>query len=320
MKHVIRIIAAALTFAVAGAGFAIPAQTADAVYPNGARVGLVPMTGLALATDFVGFVSADQKVKVGITELPEAAYTAIDSAIKEGRTPPQGPKAEPFETPTRKGYFTIESGKEGTSAITTYSLILPGDKFAGYVIAQVREGAEPGFSEEAIRKMFATTVLRSEVPIEEQLRLLSFKVGDLAGFKTVRTIAPRSAVLLVDGDADATLDSTPYMMIGLWQGNRGQSEDRGRFAEQMATTIPGLRSARITSNEPIRIEGTPGYETRIEAVSGKNDTPVMIVQWLRFGGNNTVMRIVGSTPKDEWSKAFPRFRAVRDGIGSREKE
>lgn len=317
MKHIIRILTAALVLAAAGSTLAFPAHAADAVYPNGARVGLVPMTGLNPATDFVGFVSTDQKVKVGVTELPEAAYTAIETAIKEGKTPPQGPKAEPFETPTRKGYFAIENGKEGMTAVTTYSLILPGNKFAGYVIAQVREGADPGFSEEAIRKMFATAVLRSEVPVEEQLRLLSFKVGDLAGFKTVRTIAPRSAVLLVDGDADATLDSTPYMMIGLLQGSPAQTEDRGRFAEQVATTIPGLRNARITSNEPIRIEGTPGYETRIEAVSGKNDTPVTIVQWLRFGGNNAVMRIVGSTPKDEWSKLFPRFRAVRDGIGSR---
>jgi hypothetical protein len=317
MKHVIRIITAVLVFAAAGSAFTVQARAADAVYPNGARVGLVPMAGLAPATDFVGFVSADQKVKVGITELPEAAYTAIDSALKEGKAPPQGPQVQPFETPTRKGYFAIESGKEGASEVTTYSLILPGDKFAGYVIAQVRDGADGDFSEAAIRKMFATTVLRSEVPVEEQLRLLSFKIDDLAGFKTVRTIAPRSAVLLVDGDANATLDSTPYMMIGLLQGNPAQPEDRGRFAEQVATTIPGLRNARITSNEPMRIEGTPGYETRIEAVSGKNDTPVMIVQWLRFGGNNAVMRIVGSTPKDEWSKTFPRFRAVRDGIGAR---
>ncbi len=317
MKHSIRIITAALVFATAGLTLAIPARAADAVYPNGARIGLVPMAGLATATDFVGFVSADQAVKVGVTELPEAAYTAIDAAIKEGKSPAQGPKAEPFETPTRKGYFAVETGKEGNTPVKTYSLILPGDKFAGYVIAQVREGADQSFSEDAIRKMLATTVLRSEIPVEEQLSLLSFKVGDLAGFKTVRTIAPRSAVLLVDGDADATLDSTPYMMIGLLQGSPAQPEDRSRFAEQVATTIPGLRNARITSNEPIRIEGSAGYETRIEAVSGKNDTPVMIVQWLRFGGSNAVMRIVGSTPKDAWSKVFPRFRAVRDGIGTR---
>ncbi len=37
-------------------------------------------------------------------------------------------------------------------------------------------------------------------------------------------------------------------------------------------------------SEPIRIDGMPGYETRIDATSGKDNTPVTVVQWLRFGG------------------------------------
>ena len=95
-----------------------------------------------------------------------------------------------------------------------------------------------------------------------------------------------------------------------------QPEDRGRFAQQAATTIPGVREARITMSEPLRIDGQPGYETRIDAISGKENTPVTIVQWLRFG-SQTSMRIIGSSPRDNWAKAFPRFRAVRDGIQPR---
>ena len=69
-------------------------------------------------------------------------------------------------------------------------------------------------------------------------------------------------------------------------------------------------------SEPVRIDGMPGYETRIDAISGKDNTPVTVVQWLRFGGPNT-LRIIGSAPRDQWAKAFPRFRAVRDGIQPR---
>jgi len=29
------------------------------------------------------------------------------------------------------------------------------------------------------------------------------------------------------------------------------------------------------------------------------------------------MRIIASAPRDDWVKAFPRFRAVRDGIQPR---
>jgi hypothetical protein len=69
-------------------------------------------------------------------------------------------------------------------------------------------------------------------------------------------------------------------------------------------------------SEPLRIDGVAGYETRVDAISGKDNTAVTVVQWLRFGGP-TVMRIIGSAPRDQWEKAFPRFRAVRDGIQQR---
>jgi len=56
-----------------------------------------------------------------------------------------------------------------------------------------------------------------------------------------------------------------------------------------------------------------GYETRLDAISAKDNTPVTVVQWLRFGGQGA-LRIIGSSPREQWAQAFPRFRAVRDGI------
>ena len=106
------------------------------------------------------------------------------------------------------------------------------------------------------------------------------------------------------------------MVIGLLAITPPQPDDRARFAQQAATTIPGVRDARITMSEPIRIDGQPAYETRIDATSGKDNTSVTVVQWLRFGGPN-MLRIIGSAPRDQWSTAFPRFRAVRDGIQPR---
>ena len=146
--------------------------------------------------------------------------------------------------------------------------------------------------------------------------MMPFKIGELSNFKTVRTLAPRSSILLTDGTEDTTLDGAPYMVIGLTTAGPEKPDDRGRFAQQAAAAIPGIRNARITSNEPMRIDGTPGYETRIDAVAGKNDTPVTVVQWLRFGGG-TSLRIIASATHEDWPKAFPRFRAVRDGIDPR---
>jgi hypothetical protein len=310
-----RLILAAAAIVVAAIN---PVQAAEAVFPPGVRIGLVPMEGLTVAKNFVGFVSADQNVKVGLIELPPAAFSSIDAAVKDGKVPAQGPKPEMFETATRKGYYSVEPGKNGIFSVRNYSVILPNDTFSGYVIVQVGDGADKSFSEDAIRKMLATTVMRSEVPVDEQLGLLPFKVDNIADFKTVRTIAPRAALLLSDGSADEEQGSKPYMMVGILQGSNVENEDRGRYAQQVAMTIPGLREARITSNEPLRIDGTPGFETRIEGTGGKNDTPLNVIQWLRFGSGGATLRIVGISPRDQWTSAFPRFRIVRDGIGPKE--
>ena len=295
-----------------------PALAADPVFPPGARVGLVPAEGLRVASDFLGFESADKKVKIGIAEIPAAAYAAVEAAQKSGQpTTSTGAKPETFETAAGTAYLTSETGKDGAATVRMYSLIVSGgDRFAGYVIAQARDDADKAVTDEAMRRMLASTALRPEVPVDEQLGLLPFKIGDLASFKTVRTLTPRASVLLTDGTEDTTLDGAPYMVIGVVGSAPATPDDRGRFAQQAAQSIPGLRGARITSSEPLRIEGSPGYETRIDAVTGKDDTPVSVVQWLRFGTGST-LRIIASATRDDWPKAFPRFRAVRDGIDSR---
>jgi hypothetical protein len=180
----------------------------------------------------------------------------------------------------------------------------------------VPENASKIYTDDAVRQMFASTVVRKEVPIDEQLGLLPFKISDLGDFKNVRTLAPGAAVVVADGDETTGFESAPFMIIGLIGTMPTTPDDRGRFAQQIATTIPGVRDGRITMSEPIRIDGQAGYETRIEAISGKDNTPVTIVQWLRFGSQSS-LRVIGSSPRDQWAKAFPRFRAVRDGIQPR---
>lgn len=302
-----------LVLALAASG---PARAADPVFPAGARVGLIPPDGVKVANEFVGFESDDKSVKIGIAEIPEEAFAKVEEAFKEGKPTGTAVRPEAVKTAAGDGFMTSETHKDGGATIRTYSLIARGEKdnkFTGYVMAQVKDA--PGApSDEAIRKMLASVTLRKDVPVAEQLDLLPFKVAELADFKTIRTLPSRSGLLITDGGDDTTLDGAPYMVIGLIPGRPETPEDKSRFAQQAATQIPGLRNARITMNEPQRIDGTPGFETRIEAVTGKNDTPVLVVQWIRFG-SQTAIRMIGSATKDAWPKAFPRFRAVRDGIG-----
>lgn len=289
---------------------------ADPVFPPGARVGMTPLVGLNKARAFIGFETEDQGVKVLITDLPPEAYGEVANAFKANPGGAGGIKPESIETAAGLAYYTVENGKDGAANVRRYSMILPGPTFSGYVAVQVPENAAKIYTDDAVRQMFASAALRAEVPVEEQLGLMPFKVGELSNFKNVRMLAPGAALLLSDSDEKKGFEVAPFMIVGLIGQTAASPDDRGRFAQQIATTIPGVRDGRITMSEPVRIDGQPGYETRIDAISGKENTPVTIVQWLRFGAQSS-MRIIGSSPRDDWSKAFPRFRAVRDGIRPR---
>ena len=287
------------------------ASAADPVFPPGVRVAITPLVGLVPAKGFTGFETADASVKVLVTELPATAYTEVTNPSSTSSVKP-----ESIETGAGTAYYTIETVKNGAGVFRHYAMILSGGAFAGFVDVQVPENATKIYSDDAVRQMFASAVIRKEVPVDEQLALMPFKVAELGNFKHVRGLGASGALLLADGEEATGFEAAPFMVIGLMAGTPTQPEDRARFAEQAARAIPGMHSGRITMSEPLRIEGMAGFETRIDAISGKDNTPVTLVQWLRFGGQNT-LRTIGSSPRDQWETAFPRFRAVRDGIEPR---
>jgi hypothetical protein len=312
----IRLIAALALVAAALGLIPRSALAADPVFPAGMRVGLTPLVGLSRAKSFVGFETEDQSVKVLLTELPAEAYGEVASAFKANPAGTGGIKPESIETTAGLAYYTIETGRDAAGSVRRYSMILPGGTFSGYVAVQVPENAGKIYTDDAVRQMFASAAIRKAVPVDEQLGLMPFKITELSEFKNVRTLASGAAIILADGNETTGFEIAPFMIIGVIGSTPSQPEDRGRFAQQIAATIPGVRDGRMTMSEPVRIDGMAGYETRVDATSGKDNTPVTVVQWLRFGGQST-LRIIGSAPRDGWPKAFTRFRAVRDGIQPR---
>jgi len=306
-----------LTAALMALASTAPAFADDPIYAPGARIGLVPLVGLSPSKTFPGFETDDHRVKVVVAELPAAAFKDVENTAKSNAAGSQGIKPQSIETASGPGYFIVETGKDGADTVRRYSMVVAGGTFSGYVAAQIPENVEKIYSDQAIRKMLATVTLRKEVPVDEQLGLLPFKMTELSAFKMVRTLAPRAAIMLSDAATDDDIDSKPFIIVNLVGSAPERPEDRGRFARDIAATIPNLRDAHITVSEPIRINGSPGFETRIDATNAKSGAPVTVVQWLVFGGGNTAMRLIGSTPRDEWPTAFPRFRAVRDGIRPR---
>ncbi len=299
---------------------ASPLHAQEAVFPPGSRIGIVPLDGLKQAEGRAGFESTEPGVKVLFAELPPDAFSSVDKGMKENKPlPPNVPKPESFTSPAGPAYLSIEKAEDGGTKLKRYAVIFDGGTFAGYAGVEVTDEAAKKYPEDAVRKMLTTLALRKDVPVEEQLSLLPFRVSELSGFKTVRMLAPNgAAVLIADGAEDGGLGGAPYMVVSLAPVSPGPNDDRGRLAQQLAASIPGIKDARIVNSEPLRISGSPGYEVRVEATAVKEDKPITVVQWLRFGAGSTLRIVAGST-REQWAEAFPRFRAVRDGIGPKEK-
>ena len=148
----------------------------DPVFPPGMRVGMTPLVGLSRAKSFVGFETEDQSVKVLVTELPAEAYNEVMNAFKTNPAGTGGIKPESIETAAGVAYYTAENARDASGNVRRYSMIVPGGTFAGYVAVQIPENATKIYTDDAVRQMFASAVVRKEVPVEEQLGLLPFKV------------------------------------------------------------------------------------------------------------------------------------------------
>ncbi|MGH9518886.1 MAG: hypothetical protein ACRD2D_04520, partial [Terriglobales bacterium] len=124
-------------------------------------------------------------------------------------------------------------------------------------------------------------------------------------------VAPPNAAIMIEGPSD-DMNMHPYMIVSL---GRGAPEDPGalpRFAHDMMSSAP-IPNLAITSMEAMRLNGGSGYEVRATA-TGPGGTPLALVQWLRRGGGNSFLRVLGVVAKNRWDELFPRFRTVRDGI------
>ena len=143
------------------------------------------LVGLNCARSFTGFETEDQGVKVLITDLPAEAYGEVANAFKANPGGTGGVKPETIETPAGLAYYTVENARDGASSVRRYSMIVPGPTFSGYVAVQVPENVSKIYTDDAIRQMFATAEIRGEVPVDEQLSLMPFKITELSKFKNV---------------------------------------------------------------------------------------------------------------------------------------
>jgi hypothetical protein len=298
---------------------ALPAHAADVVYPTGSRIGLVPPSGMSMSRNFSGFEDRDKRVAVVLVTLPADAYDEIKKSTTAEPLLKQGVKLESREDvshPLGEAFLAIGQQQIENIQLRKWIFVVATGDLTALVTVQVPEAAQEAYPDGVIRAAVTSVSVRTSVPTDEQLSLLPFRVGELAGFKVGGVIAGR-AVMLTDGAADGgTSKVDTHMVVAVAPGGPGQASERDRFANDVFASIPNLKDVRINSSEALRISGQQGHQIMARGRDGASGQEITIVQWLRFGGG-AYLHLIGVARTDGWLEAYARFRQVRDGIEAR---
>jgi hypothetical protein len=298
----------------AGLAGLVPIAGAEPVFPNGTRVGLEPPGDFKLSARFPGFEDSERNATIAILDLPASAYQELEAAAFNKVQPNlQDLKRESFPFGSGIGFLISGTAQQNGVALHRWSLLAqsiggPVQNLTMLINVEVPDSALSVYSDEIVRKALASVTFRP-APIQEQLSLMPFKLGELAGFRVMQVL-PTGSVFLAEGTGE-NIGPQPFMIVSVGRGGPAEIGDRGVFARDLMTTAP-VRELALQSAEPMRINGAPGHEIRAQGKAPGGET-VSVVQWLRFGSGG-YLRVIGVSPSEKWDQFFDRFRAVRDGI------
>jgi len=312
-KRLIRWLAAGVIAVACGA---IPARADEVKFPIGSSIGLIPPPGLKLNGPQPGFFDIDNKVSMLLLELPRAAYLQVESSMSTEAAKKRDVIVDRRETLfTDAGAAVLSAGDDTREHMRKWMMVALLPRVTALVSVQIPDAARKLYPDEAIRKTLASLTQRS-TPIAEQLSLVPYELDDLAGFRVV-SVLNRSTVILTDGPQDDLhVIEQPHIVIGIAPNAPAQTDDRARLARLAFDKLPGFVDRRVTVSEMLRVDGQQVYEIRADALDFRTRAPVSLVQWMRFG-RNAYLHIIAVTLRDNWSRDFPKFRAVRDGIQPR---
>jgi hypothetical protein len=298
-----------------------PAQAAEAVYPVGSRVGLVPPTGMVASEKFDGFADPNEDAAILIAVLPPEAYSQIEKTLDADTAKKQGvhlDKREPVTLSIGKGVLLSGWQTAEGARYRKYLMLASGDDLTVLITVQVPE-QNTTYPDKVVRAALATLAVRAKVPESEELDLLPFAVGDLAGFKVDGVLRGRALMLsdapatANEGGKDATGNATTHFIIAAVPGGPADPADRGNFAKLSFDEIGGIRNVHLTMSEPLRVNGQSGYQTMADAQDARSGADVKVVQWLRFGGGG-FLQMIGVAPAESWITVLARLRTVRDSV------
>lgn len=305
--------AAALAAAALLAG---PARAADPVYPLASHIGLAAPGAMKPSPSFRGFIDPTAGASILIVEVPAAAAAKIEGEMTPDAIKRQGlteEKREDVTLKTGKGLLIVGEQTAGAKTVRRWIMLTSGGDIGALIAVQVPDDQKAKYSDADVRAALLSMVVRPVVPVDELLGLLPIKFDNLAGLRPFRVLG-NSSVFMTDGAQDTLEAATqPIFIVSVASGGPEDPANRASFARTLFTGLSEFKDVRIVSTDMLRLDNKPTHEIQAEAKDAKTGTPIKLVQWVRFA-NRAFIRYVGAARADVWLQAFPKFRAVRDGV------
>ncbi|KMO36036.1 hypothetical protein VQ03_21225 [Methylobacterium tarhaniae] len=298
---------------------AFPALAADAVFPTAGSIGLVPPPGMIPAKGFSGFEHRSG-ASILITEMPAEAYGQLVAKFT-----PETLRATGFSVRGAGETLAIAGGEgrvlRGSQAANglTYAkwvAVVRGGAGTGLVTVQVPETARGQVPDAAVEAALATIAFRAPGSLADQIAALPYTVGDLAGFRPVRTLMG-NALMLTDGPLDVDPEGAqPLVVVAPSMGRALVPEGQeGAFARKALATFREIKDVTVTGEERTTRDGAVTFRLRAAGADVKSGRPVAVTQVIRFDGPN-YLRVLGLAPADR-AEALDRAERVAASVAMR---
>jgi hypothetical protein len=305
----------------AGAGLAVlllslvvamPSRAAEPAFPPGSRIGLVPPTGMVISDAFAGFADPEKNAAILIATLPAAAYSQLDKTLDTEELRKQGislEKREPMRLDAGKGFLLTGRQVAGKERYRKWLLVLAAGDITALVSVQIPE-SDTAYPNNIVRTALATLAVRQKVPEQEQLGLLPFTVGDLAGFR-VDAVLPGRALVLSAAAAETPKDASKESEEAPKEPKEAKdSKDAAKETSKEASKAPkeakdSKEAAKDSSREAaarsfdarLLIAAAPGgpaeaddrgsfARTSFAEIGGIRDVRITMSEPLRIGGQS----------------------------------
>jgi hypothetical protein len=291
----------------------VAAAAAEPTFPRGSRIGIEPPREATLSSRFSGFENQAKGLTITFAEMPAEAFQQLAAGLSDEALKRQGFSVKSRETVKlgeRTGFLIFGDQASGKVLFRKWVLGLSDPTMTALVIAQGGSNYTP----EEIEAALKSVALRAPLSIQDQLSALSFKLGDLAGFRPVRVLSG-TTLMMTEGPSDVSkvIDQPVLVIARSPTAGPPPGEGREQFARAAIASQQTFRNLEIERSQPFRQNGQDWHEIVARATDGPTGQPIVVMQTIRFGGGDFV-RMVGIVRADKRDVYLPRFRKVIDTL------